>query len=209
MINKNFSFPGKKRNEVVKFVFRKHWIIHLWALLRFFFIGFSPIILFLMLTLKFFKDFSDKNFLFIIVFLIFLLIFALQYAYITWINDELDIIIITNERIVDITQVTFLNRNIAEAPLVQIQDVKGIVKGLLGTVLHFGTIRITTANQKTTLDIDTVPNPIEISRDILSYVQATVRGKKIKNLNRPSNLTLKDFEKASLKTKQKIKQLID
>ncbi len=46
-----------------------------------------------------------------ILLLSFYFVFTLQYAFITWSNDELDLILITDERIIIITEVDFLHMN--------------------------------------------------------------------------------------------------
>ena len=101
-----------------------------------------------------------------LIFLCYLDILALI-AFIRWLEEELDLIIVTNERVISIDQVTFMHRTISETELVQIQDVKHIAKGVLSNVFGFGSLQIQTAADKIAFVIHDVPAPYKMARKIM------------------------------------------
>lgn len=72
-------------------------------------------------------------------------LFMMLNWYVKWIDHHLDIIIITNRRIVDVNQRKIFNRTISSTSLKQIQDVSGSVVGLIPSLLNFGKINVETA----------------------------------------------------------------
>ncbi len=50
--------------------------------------------------------------------------FGIQYIYVQWLNNELDILILTNKRIIEYDQVKFLSRKISQASIDQVQEVR-------------------------------------------------------------------------------------
>ncbi len=68
--------------------------------------------------------------------LTFIMFFTL-FIYVYWVDNELDFYIITNERIIAIEQLSFLNRTVRECSLEQVQEVNGFARGLLENILNF------------------------------------------------------------------------
>lgn len=168
---KNFYFPGQKADEKIRFVVSKNWIVDFVGIVKLLLLSiFPPIILILFSTL-FINDYSSSGFYITISIALFYLAFAIQYSHISWMNDELDLIVVTDKRVIDITEVNFLKHNIVEIPLSQIQNVRGEIDGFLGTMLRFGTVKIYTANHTAVLEIDTISEPIIVARKILDSVQ--------------------------------------
>lgn len=52
-----------------------------------------------------------------------LMMVGLQYIFINWVNDELDILILTNKRIIALEQIKFLDRKLSQASIDQVQEV--------------------------------------------------------------------------------------
>jgi hypothetical protein len=50
------------------------------------------------------------------------------FLYIEWLNNELDMYVVTNKRIIGIDQVSFLNRTISECSLADVQEVNSKTK---------------------------------------------------------------------------------
>jgi len=72
-----------------------------------------------------------------------LLAFMMFFVFFT--NYYLDILIITNKRVIDVEQISLFSREVVTAALPKIEDVKIEVKGFIATYLKFGDIYIQTA----------------------------------------------------------------
>jgi len=95
------------------------------------------------------------------------LLYAWLYIYIKWLNEELDLIIVTNIRVINLDQVKFMERTVSETNLTQIQDVKGIERGVLSNILNYGDLEIQTAAEKIVFKIHNIPYPFKTSRRIM------------------------------------------
>ncbi|MDQ7008900.1 MAG: PH domain-containing protein [Candidatus Gracilibacteria bacterium] len=147
--------PGEKPIMIVK----RHWII-LVKLFSYFLLG--------LLFTTMFYIFGNYAWAHLLV-IIFWMIYSI-FLYIEWLNHELDLYIITNNRIIGVDQVGFLNRKVSECNLGQVQEVGNQTKGLLANLLNYGTIKIQTAGNATNFVMDMAPLPIEHSRRILNEV---------------------------------------
>lgn len=49
--------------------------------------------------------------------------FGLQYIFIEWVNNELDILLLTNRRIISYDQVKFLDRKMSQTTIDNVQEV--------------------------------------------------------------------------------------
>lgn len=87
----------------------------------------------------------------------------------TWTNYYLDVICITNRRVIKIDQVAFFNRKTGSFRLEKIQDVNVEVKGIIETLLDFGTIHPQTASEdeEEEFKLRFLPKPQEIKAVIL------------------------------------------
>lgn len=63
-----------------------------------------------------------------------------------WTHYYLDVWIITDRRIIVIDQVHFFNRKVSSFRLERLQDIKVTIRGIIATLLNFGTIRAQTAS---------------------------------------------------------------
>lgn len=157
--------PGEKPVMIIK----RHWII----LVKLFWF----LLLWLIFTIIFYILFSPiwANFISICFWMIWL-----NFLYIEWLDHELDMYIITNNRIIGVDQVWFLNRKVSECNLGQVQEVWNQTKWLLANLLNYWTIKIQTAWNATNFTMDFSPLPIENSRKILNEVDKYRDSEKIK-----------------------------
>jgi membrane protein YdbS with pleckstrin-like domain len=81
-----------------------------------------------------------------------------------WRNNR---ILVTNEHIVDIDQVTIFRRSVATLTLGRIQDVSAETAGPVQTLLQYGTITVQTAGQQEKFRFDYLPRPYEVEQYIL------------------------------------------
>jgi hypothetical protein len=161
------KFPGQKDGEQIKLLIRKHWIID--VKIGAFFMVFALLPVFATILagiLTWPIEFNDTAlFTTLATFTFFL--FMTLITYIKWLNEELDIIIITNERVLAHDQVSLFHRQISETNISLVQDVKGVEKGIFGDLLHYGSMDIQTAAEKTVFNIKHVGDPYQSSRLIL------------------------------------------
>lgn len=148
--------------EKIEMVVKRHWI----ALVLLWFYAFLALkivlIVFLIMWFSWLSTFLVT--IFITVFIVFI--------YIEWINVELDLFIVTNNRIVWVDQISFLNRTVTECNLWQVQEVNSQTKWILANIFNFWTIDIQTAWATTTLTMWLAPEALKKSRIILNIVDA-------------------------------------
>lgn len=86
--------------------------------------------------------------------------------FIFWTNYYLDVLIITNKRIIDIEQKGLFSRDIVETAVGNIQDVKVEVFGIVATLWDFGNIHIQTAGVSKEIVVRGIANPYEVRKKI-------------------------------------------
>lgn len=145
--------------ETVEMVVKRHWIVFLWLIIYFFISVFLSVGIYVLFP-------NEWGILAVIV----VWLASLMYIYIQWLNVELDLLVITNNRIIWVEQISFLNRTILEANLWQVQEVNSQTKGVLSNLLDFGTIIVKTAWDSSNFNMDFAPRAFANSRRILNIV---------------------------------------
>lgn len=79
----------------------------------------------------------------------------------------LDINIVTNDRIIDINQKGLFGRSVSELDLTRVQDVNSEIKGIIPTMLGYGTVVVQTAANEENFHFEQVANPNYIRQRIL------------------------------------------
>lgn len=166
--------PGE---EVIKTV-RKHWFVISAELFGFAIMIISPfLIIFSFLTFKgdllnMQIDFSDYTAL-IAFGIVTWTIFTLMVAFATWTHFYLDLWIITDRRIILVDHIHFFNRNVAIFRLERLQDIEFTVKGIIPTLLDFGTIKAQTAGSlESNFKSNGLPDPRELQATIQKATDA-------------------------------------
>ena len=111
-------------HEELRLILKRHWIVYLY-------LGFYA--LFLLVSSVLLLAYHSAIFLFIpgSVFYPFIILYwctYLLFLYIIWANNELDLFIITDQRIRGIEQISFLNRTISECSLEDVKEVNAQTK---------------------------------------------------------------------------------
>jgi uncharacterized membrane protein YdbT with pleckstrin-like domain len=161
------NFPGKHDDEQVILFLRRHWFIFLMRLLL---IIFS--IIGLVLIYAFFNflssDFSQSDYYNLLLFAESLgTLFIWNLFFMLWIDFYLDAWIVTDERVINIDQKGFFNRDISELKLTKIQDVTSEISGVIPTLLNYGNIHVQTAGEKERFVFRQIPNPNEVKNMIV------------------------------------------
>ena len=85
-----------------------------------------------------------------------------------WTNYYLDILIITDRRLILINQKGFFRRNVGSFRLERMQDINVEINGLIATLLDYGTIHVETAGHgDEEFRATDLPKPREIKAEIL------------------------------------------
>lgn len=161
------NFPGQHDNEQVILFLRRHWFIFLRRLI---FVILSVIVL--ALVYVFFNllgnGFAQTDYYNLLLFAESLgTLFIWNLFFILWIDFYLDAWIVTNERIINIKQNGFFNRDISELKLTKIQDVTSEIVGFIPTVLGYGNIYVQTAAEVERFAFYQIPNPNEVKNTIV------------------------------------------
>jgi hypothetical protein len=176
---KNYTFKGKRKDEEIILLLRRHWVIFVFK-----FIPFLFLLLFL-IFLRFFLRGSfgvvqvDLDWQVINLIEIFLYIFLWLSIFVVWINYYLDVWIVTDKRIVNIEQIALFQRSVSELEHSKIQDITSEIHGILPTLFRYGYIYIQTAGETQRFVFKQVPNPVK-TRNIIMKLQkkAIMREKK-------------------------------
>jgi hypothetical protein len=174
-------FPGQKEGEVILDVVHKHPVVYIKISLAFILFVILPTTLFLHFWFRAFPLSSNAH-LGIIAGLASILYFlyGLLFIYIRLTDEEFDVMIVTSDRLVGITQVSFFHKNISSAPLEQIEDTTSSISGFLPTLFHYGDLTVKTGNANAdTFFIDHISDPEGVGRRILDAVhrkQEALRG---------------------------------
>jgi hypothetical protein len=164
-------FPGQQENEKIFLITRSHWLTLVPKILVWLFFAALPIIfdIWWLATQPVLGQETASNFinLFKSIYLMALLValFAI------WILYYLNYQIITNERVVDMTQKNLLYHTISEVNLTRIQDVTAEIEGIFGTFFDFGHVYIQTAAEKERFVFDNVPNPHQVAKLVLDLYE--------------------------------------
>lgn len=176
--------PGE---DVLKVV-RKHWFVIFAELFGAFMMLLLPfLVLFLLAVFPeplMAVEIDLGNFTSLIVFAIAAwTTLTLMFAFTIWTHYYLDLWIITDRRIILVDQVHFFNRNVSSFRLERLQDIEFYVKGIIPTLLNFGTVRAQTASAfESNFKTSGLPDP----RGIQATIQRAMDARLAELYNNPS-----------------------
>lgn len=154
------NIDNLRPEEEVIMVVKRHWIIYFILILVF-----LSWILFTILSYVIFWSSTLNN----LINIVFWMFFSVL-LYIKWLDHELDMYAITNNRIIWIDQISFLNRTVTECNLWQVQEVNSKTKWIFANMLNYWTLTILTAWNATNMIMDFAPNSMQNARKILNIV---------------------------------------
>lgn len=167
-------FPGQEKDEEVIFFTRRHPLSFLGAFLFAFLMAVLPFILYFMVGAAGMISLDALGQKIMLVIASSYLLFVLGFFLAAWIDYYLDVMILTNFRIIDITQNVLFSRSVAEANLTDIEDVNAEVKGVLPTLFHYGKVFVQTAGTARNFEFDSLPNPYDINKMIVDLHQKSL-----------------------------------
>jgi len=150
--------------EIPLLVIRKHWIILVQlTILLLILIGIFSAIIFI-------GNLSSLSPLLMWLTALWIGMIWIQYIFVQWLNNELDILVVTNKRIIEYDQVKFLNRKISQASIDQVQEVRASTSGIIGNVLRYGDMVIKTAWDASDFQLTAISRALETSRIIHAMI---------------------------------------
>lgn len=161
MDDSDFTFKGQRADETVKHVVRRHPIVFFWPLLQ--------ATLALAIAIVIFVYF-DLGWVFYIavaaaVLFDFSLLFKANFLY------QNSFCLITNQRVINVDQRSFFDRQITETDFSKIQDVTNTTSGMIGTTFNIGNITIQTAGTQNQLIIKKIPDPYQVQQEITKNIR--------------------------------------
>lgn len=165
--------------EIVRQV-RKHWLVFVVECIFILFLAIVPVAAFAFLPPGIIDALTEKisgdfNVLFIFFYILWILLLWFVLFYI-WTDYYLDVWIITNQRIIDVEQKGFFNREVASLHLDRIQDITIMTSGFVATMFGFGNIHVQTAGADRNFLIPNARDPEGVKRLILDqYAKTTKR----------------------------------
>ncbi len=167
-------FPGQKEGENIQLLIRKHWITDMKSASVLLFIGVVPFIGGLIVLKALWEENNGQVFWGGMMLFFAYILFISLITYIHWLNDELDIIVVTDQRVISHEQIDLFHRQICETNVSQIEDVKGVEKGMMQSLLHFGTLEIMTASNDVFFVMNHVDHPYENARRLLDLREESI-----------------------------------
>jgi len=175
---KNVNFKGKKPDEEVILLLRRHWLVFIFRFLPFF-LFFILLLVFHVVGVRIiaFLGFDlGVNWFYLIE--SFLGLFLWLSLFVTWVNFYLDVWIVTDTRIVDINQISLFNRHVSELKHNKIQDVTSEVHGIIPTLFKYGDVYIQTAGNKQRFVFKQIPDPMSTRNMIMRLQKQAVMEEK-------------------------------
>ncbi|MBI2638233.1 PH domain-containing protein [Candidatus Peregrinibacteria bacterium] len=165
--NTNRNFKGQQRNEVVHSFCRKHWIVLVpYFIGAIFFIG-LPLVFLLFVPRDTILSLVSPLTYRIIAGLIFIgMTYYFHRLFLRFFNYYLQVLIITNFRVVQLDQTLFFNRNRDSIDIPEIQDMVIQQSGIFKTILNYGELTITLSSAHASKSLTCVPNPEYFFRKI-------------------------------------------
>ncbi|MFH0776623.1 MAG: hypothetical protein V1936_03365 [Patescibacteria group bacterium] len=175
-------FPGQRANEEVEICIRTHWLqrakIFLWFLLLGVFLPGIIFIFFVYINLPLASQ------LILNLIAVFYFLFAWLVTLIEFIKSEFTVVVVTNERVVDITQTSIFDWQIAETNLDRIQEVGGQTHGFWRTLSDIGQLEIQTAGSDIPLLMNFVKSPQMTARKILDIQKASHQRRRMSDFSK-------------------------
>lgn len=163
------SFEGKAPDERVLMVLRRHRFTIYTKITAFVLALLVPIFGYLI----FYTILKTGGYisLFVLLSALWYLIFTLLIFYALTLYT-LNVVIITDKRIIDNNQLGLWTRKISELHVSRIQDIAVETKGLIQTTLKFGDLAIQTAGSEKQFIFEDIPHP-EVAKDVVMKLLAS------------------------------------
>jgi len=165
LTHSDLTFEGKKEHEKILVFTRRHWFVLLAPVIGAMFASIIPLIL-VIFGAKILVQYNLSG-IFTLCWIIYLMIiwFSLFYKLTMY---ALDSWIVTDERVLDVSQIALFKRKVSELHLTSIEDTSVHTDGIIQSYLNFGDVEIQTAGATQRFLFDDVPKPLEIKDTIMT-----------------------------------------
>lgn len=161
MDDSSFTFKGQRTDETVKHVVRRHPIVFFWPLLQ------ATLALAIAIVVLVYFDFGLVFYIAAGVAVLFDLSTLLKANFLY----QNSFCLITNQRVINVDQRSFFDRQITETDFSKIQDVSNTTSGMIGTTFNIGEITIQTAGTMNQLVIKKIPDPYQVQQEITKNIR--------------------------------------
>lgn len=164
---------GLRHDEQVVRVIRRHVLTVIPSLLLYSLLVTIPLV-----VLTVFGDILTQYFGANIVNAVFVLgssafyIFVCMFLFLQFIDYYLDVLVITNKRLMNVVQTGLFKRRASETSLFRIQDITVETKGVAQMMLGYGKLTVQTAAEEERFILEHIPHATVVARLIMDYVDA-------------------------------------
>lgn len=161
-----------KPYEKIVYVIRRHWLTYIPTVLSFAAMAAVPFVAYFVMPNEFTSFFADQYSSAITTLL--LSVYELSIAlffYSSFLMYYLDMMIITNDRLVQIQQKTLFSRSVSELDLYRIQDTTSDITGVIATMIGYGLLKIQTAGERENFTFEFVPHVSEVRRHLMTLAE--------------------------------------
>lgn len=179
-------FESQEPDEEVVFVVRRHWTV----LVVPFLIGL------IVIALTFAVIFLIGNFdsihlsetgeTILSCILSLIILYTSLYVFISWLIRYLNVVILTGEHLVEVSQLAIFSRKVSELDLDCIEDASSSQKGIVETMFHFGEVLIQTAGELPNFDFNGLEDPNGIQQKIMETKENYMKNNVYNNGQRPA-----------------------
>lgn len=163
------AFPNQRDDERIFVLTRRHYVDFLSTIIGTAFLFIFPLILFVFAySNSSFEAISILEWDLLILGAVAYYLLIASYFLTAWFRYYYDIFIVTDSRIIDISQKGLFYREIYELNYEQIEDISTTTGGFLNTVFEAGDLQIQTAGSQRNFNIMRIPKPNIISEVIRS-----------------------------------------
>lgn len=163
--------------EDVVFTARKHWFVFVAEVFGLLILAVIPFILLVVVTslnVDVTRFLPGNAVLLITSILTGWLTLVWVVLFVTWTHYYLDMIIVTDKKIVEVDQRGLFSREVSSFALDRIQDITIDTHGLLATLLDFGDIHIQTAGENREFVLRSAARPNNIKRRIIEQQREAI-----------------------------------
>lgn len=153
-------------NEKIKAIVYKHWVFLLFQILKA-----SAIAALIIFGLCYF-GYCWENWLWGPTIFWTLILIEAVWVIRRWVIWRKDVVIITNQRVIDINQKSLFDKEVAEINYYKIRDIIYQIKGILASMFNFGRIELHLAGGAV-LALDKIPHPQRIQKILLKSKDET------------------------------------